>query len=146
MFEKTVDWLTIAYMRPGFGKFKKKVDYNFKNYHKPIYLFTSKEKEGAHCTPFNTIIMQDIFFENYSKNVRDYIFLHEYGHTRLNFFLRLIFYILAIPALYLFFMIIPFVIVAPIMFWVVGFPKWFVAIAFFTYLFIFLAISFIVLY
>jgi len=90
-------------MRLTYGKCINIINYSHKGFKKEVYIFNSDSKEGAHTTPFNTIIMQDILFKDFSKNVRDYVFLHEVGHTQLNFLFRTILNILALPIIFSFF-------------------------------------------
>lgn len=47
--------------------------------------------------PFGTIIIPEMYFSNFSKNVSDLFFLHEYGHARLNFIVKLFIFVSLVP-------------------------------------------------
>lgn len=145
MYNKIIEKVTVLYLRFGFGKFIKKIEYTYKNSRNTVYLFSSKSEKGAHCTPFNTILMQDILFKKYSKLFRDYVFLHESGHIKMNYFIQILFYLIAIPAVFLFFAIIPFIFLVPLFLLHFGFSIEFAFIAFITYLAIFLILNLIIL-
>jgi len=95
--ERILEKLTILYLKFIDAKFKKRIIYSYKKYSKNVFIFSSKGKKGGQTTPWNTIIISDKIFEKYSKNVRDFIFLHEFGHTKLNVVLRILFYISIVP-------------------------------------------------
>jgi len=96
--------LTVAFLRTGDAKLVKKVNYSYGEYSKNMFVYHSKSKEGAQATPWGIIVISDLIFESYSKNVIDLFFLHEYGHTKLHIIPKIIFYIVIIP-LYIFFFV-----------------------------------------
>jgi len=112
--EKILEKLTLAFLRMGDAQLKKRMNYSYGEYSKAVFIFCSKSKRGAQATPWGTIIMHDIIFEEYSKNVRDLFFLHEYGHTILNFIFKTIFYISIIPLLMFFIASLISLIIMPI--------------------------------
>lgn len=108
---------TLLYIKL-FGKFVKKIDYNYKDFKKTVYIFSDNDSGRAgHTSPFGTILLNENLFKKYSSNVRNIVFLHEVGHTKMNIFFIILFYILAIPILLfllvsgLVLILIPFVII-----------------------------------
>lgn len=100
--ERILEKLTIWYLRFGNARFEKKINYTYGSYSKDVFIFSSKTKRNAQATPWETIIISDVVFEKYSKNVVDLFFLHEYGHTKVNIILKLLFYFSIIPLFLLF--------------------------------------------
>jgi len=99
--EKITDKLTRFYLNKLCSvEFKKKINYSYGKYSREVFIFLD-EKKPPQTTPWNTIVMPEILFKNYSKRVRDLFFLHEYGHTKLNIIFRTILYFSLIPLLLL---------------------------------------------
>ena len=142
MLNKIKDKLTILYLKLLFGNFEGKTRYRYKNHKQDVYLFSNKSIKGSHSTPFKTILIQDSLFKKYSKNVRDYVFLHELGHINVNYFLTLLYYVLVIPTFYVFFTIIPFTVLMPLLLWFLKRQIYLSIIAFSSFLILFFIISF----
>jgi hypothetical protein len=90
------DWLTRHYLNYR-GEYLDNETYTYSNIKEDVYWFSSRSSLVGQATPFNTITLNDYHLSNLPDFVTDYVFLHEVGHTRLPFPLRLIFYILALP-------------------------------------------------
>jgi len=141
MITELRDKATICYSRLTHGKIIEKTNYRYdKLYSHSVFIFSSKSIE-AQATPFQTILMSDFIFKKCSKNVRDYIFLHELGHVKLNYFWQLLFYITVIPSFLLLFASILAIPFAFLSFLIYGFSISFVAFVFID----FVLFSFIVL-
>ena len=94
--DKLLEILTKLFLRYQGFKLKKKIIYTYEEYSKQIFIFEAdpeKYKKIGQATPFGTIIMPEFTSTKYTKNVVDYVFLHELGHTRVNIILRTLFYV-----------------------------------------------------
>jgi len=92
-------WGTILYAKYGFGNIQDTSQYSAKGVSKPVYWFDSDSKNAGHCTPFNTILINKRPFEDLSSATRDYVFLHEVGHSKVRFPINLLEYTFLISAL-----------------------------------------------
>lgn len=100
--EKIQELLTRWYLKARGARLKGRMNYRYGIYSKEVFIYSSKSMGEAQATPWNTIIIPEVLFTKYSKNARDFIFLHEYGHTRLSAVLRAMFYIFMVPLFFLF--------------------------------------------
>lgn len=84
------------YLRIFYGKNIRKVKYKYKEHHHDVYIYRDEELRG-YTSPVNIILMSEKIFKEYSKNVQDYIFLHELGHTKVKWPLQILLYTILIP-------------------------------------------------
>jgi len=105
--------LTKKYAEHGFGEVVDISEHAASDITKEVYWVDSDPGMLGHCTPLNTILLNKEEFEGLSEETADSVFLHEVGHTRPGFFLRLLFYLLVIPAAFIA-LLSPFVAVSAI--------------------------------
>ena len=118
--EKFIEKLTIIFVSFRGGSYRGKILYRYGDYCKDVYVFQGDDVPYGQATPWNAIIMSDHIFKNFSKNVADYVFLHEYGHTNLHFLLRILFYAAIVPLLILFIGSVVTLLLAPVILLAMG--------------------------
>ncbi|WP_248896085.1 hypothetical protein [Haloplanus halobius] len=94
-----IDWLTIHYARWTHRKILDIQEYSAEGVEDSIYWYNSDSNRGGHCTPFNTILMNQNPLEEVSKKVTDYVFLHESGHANQHPILRVMLYAALFPTI-----------------------------------------------
>lgn len=94
-----IDWLTVHYARWTHGKIIDIEEYSTDGVEDTIYWYDSDSNRGGHCTPFNTVLMNQNPLDEVSKEVTDYVFLHESGHANQHPILRLVLYAALFPTI-----------------------------------------------
>ncbi|MHA1878309.1 MAG: hypothetical protein ACTSUC_17850 [Promethearchaeota archaeon] len=73
------------------GKIDEKKNYKYADFEHDIFILDNPNSTRS-MTVFNLIFLNKILFKNYSKQVQDFFFLHEYGHLKMNLFFKILIY------------------------------------------------------
>lgn len=87
-------WLTKMYLEYLRGSFVRCENFEVEGVQERVFWFSDDSNFAGQTTLFNTIALNEEKLGDYSGNVRDYVFLHEYGHKLVPFPLRLLYFVL----------------------------------------------------
>lgn len=108
----TAKWLTRGYVRTlVFSGVSREELYEAYGEEKKVFWVEADQWPLAgQCTPFGTILLNDSKLQDLPKEVVDYIFLHEVGHSKLSRILSLGSVVIRIPLMFIAILGIPFFI------------------------------------
>jgi Zn-dependent protease with chaperone function len=92
-------WGTCLYARLTLGTIQEVSEFSVAGVSREVYWFDSGSRKGGHTTPFNTVTMNRQLLEDLSDSARDYVFIHEVGHSKVGFPFNVLMYALLIPTL-----------------------------------------------
>ncbi len=96
-------WLTRGYARAlDFSGVSREETYQSHNEEQKVFWIDAEDWSAAgQCTPFGTILLNEDRLSNVPDSVKDYVFLHEVGHTKTPTILSVASIILRIPLTFL---------------------------------------------